>query len=203
MNTKWWSKLFGGSSKHVVLNLTSTSVTPAKPVQSETSMHSSPQAKQVRRILNELMSSPTTQLIDRFTAAVTDSKDAAVTDILLSTLNNPNPGFRGIAIQCLGLVYDPRALGAAFKAYQTTKDVFDHQQRAALSIINLVANGRDTNPVAITYLMTIFDDNAMPASVKAHAVRALRQFRTNDAQVEEFFLKLNDHPSQEIRFAAQ
>jgi len=162
----------------------------------------SAKAGQLQAIIGQLFSNPSVALMDRVTESVMDSSDPAVTDLLLNLLGHSNPGFRGLAIQSLGLVCDPRALPAVFHAYETTGGVYDHQQRAALSISNLVVNGRDRNPAAIAYLMKIFENHGMPVGVRAQAVMALCQFRQSDPKVAEFLLKMKEHPDPSIRMAA-
>lgn len=177
----------------------------------------SSKAKQAQKILDEFRSKPTSAVIKRLTETVMDSNDHAVTDILLNSLKDENPGIRGLAIQSLGLVYDSRALAAVIEAYEETKRAYekaaannrmkkfmniayDHLQRAALSIHNSV--GRDPNPIAIPMLMKIADDRSLPEGIRAFAVQALCVFRKDHAQVKEYLLKMGNDPSDAIKIAA-
>ena len=134
-------------------------------------------------------------VMDRFTQLAQDTRDPAVVEVLLGALNHQNPGVRGLAIQSLGLVYDPRALDALAQLYPTLGG--DHRQRAAASIANLVLN-RDKNPKGIAALKVIARDKSLPIEVRAHAVMALCGFRRTNAEAEGFLTELANDPSEEV-----
>ena len=166
-----------------------------------TTSKSSAIAAQVVKIFEEFSVRPNEQLIDKLNALVKESADPDVTTAILRTFDfdTKNLGVFGFAIQSLGLVRDPRALDKLmevmnqFNAATTHSNpqlrsiLTDHVQRAGFAIVNLVYNGRDSNPKAIPHLMKVYDSRVFPDSIKSTALVAIGKFADAHPEAREYY----------------
>ncbi len=149
------------------------------------------EAEEVRKMLQEFSARPNAQTIDQLIMLVKDSADPGITSAILETFNfeTTNFGVFGLALHCLGLVRDSRAIEfliARFDALSTKAAAHpdpqvhaictDHLHRAALSIITLICMKRDSNPKAIPRIINIHSSDVFPEEFKSPALHALNIF---------------------------
>jgi hypothetical protein len=161
-------------------------------------------AEQVRKIFKEFSARPNAQVIDQLITLVKDSADPEITSAILETFDfeTKNLGVFGLALHCLGLVRDRRALEYLIEQFDALSNAAaqhpdpqvqaicaDHSQRVVLSIINLISTGRESSPKAIPYIIKIYESDFFPAEIKALALYSLRILGNSHTSVQDYYQK--------------
>lgn len=143
----------------------------------------------VRKKFHEFSLRPNIPVIFDLLALLEDSDAPTITDVIMETFHfeTENVGVFGLALHCLGLVRDPRAIKFLIERYDILSNInkedlspemqaitSDHIRRAALSMINLIRTGRSVNPEAIPYIIKIDELGVLPKDMQITAIEAIK-----------------------------
>ena len=144
-------------------------------------------AERVRKMFIEFSERPNARIIGQLTNVVLHSNDPEITDVILESFDFEctNLGVYGLAIHCLGLVRDVRALHRLTRCFDVLSDLdalprdprlrvicADHLQRSAQAILHVASWGGQPNGRAIAAIKRIADCNCVTPDIRRRATDA-------------------------------
>lgn len=147
-------------------------------------------AERVRKMFREFSERPNARIIGQLTDAVLDAKDPEITDAILESFGFEctNLGVYGLAIHCLGLVKDARALHRLTQCFDILSDLdalprdprlrvicADHLRLSAQAVLHVVSGDSRPNVRAIAVIKRIADCDCVPPDIRRRAIDAFRE----------------------------
>lgn len=147
-------------------------------------------ADRVRKMFKEFSERPNTRIIGQLTDAVLNEKDPEITDAILESFGFEctNLGVYGLAIHCLGLVRDVRAMHRLTRCFDALSDLdalpqdprlraicADHLLRSAQAILHVVSRDERQDGKAISAIKRIAECDCVPTNIRRRAIDTFRK----------------------------